>query len=529
MNSSFASFSSLLFRAAVSLMGALLLTIPMVSFAQQASPQQSTLVGYWPNVSAMSEMKSAFTTAAGDLQGDAQIAPAIGLPHFAVGETEALMLSGNGRGCLSVPGQVVDTSGSYTVSAWVKLNRLTGYQTIAGMDGGVQSAFFLQFRDDTRSFAFVTTPADAGQPGTTTAAFLPAQTGRWYWLIGVHDAAAKTQSLYVDGVLQQTRPYPGAWISPGPADNRGAPATKVTPWILSTVRLWMCRCIPVSTRSMAQTCEMPPARALSLDAKAVVPATATLDLAAPEKPSSPNLYGLMIEDIGHSIDGGLYGELIQNRDFKDDSTKPVHWSAISAEVASDSISVDTTQPPPPGTALTSSLKITQARIPFEERSDHPGYGVENAGYWGMSIKPNAVYRVSFYAKTAGPFSVKLNSMLQVNNASLIHANGERVVLTSRWKKYEFTIKAPDQVSATGYIRFVLVNSSNEVDSTIWITHVSLMPPTYNDRPNGARIDLMKRLAAMHPAFLRLPGGNFLEGNTVAERFDWKKTLGADGR
>ena len=136
-----------------------------------------------------------------------------------------------------------------------------------------------------------------------------------------------------------------------------------------------------------------------------------------------------------------------------------------------------------------------------------------------------MYRVSFYAKTASSFGVGLTGMLQISNASLIHAKGKRVVLTPLWKKYEFTIEAPDQISATGDIRFALVNSSNEVDSTIWITHVSLMPPTYNDRPNGARIDLMKRLAGMHPAFLRLPGGNFLEGNTVAERFDWKKTLG----
>ena len=30
---------------------------------------------------------------------------------------------------------------------------------------------------------------------------------------------------------------------------------------------------------------------------------------------------------------------------------------------------------------------------------------------------------------------------------------------------------------------------------------------------------------MKPAFLRFPGGNYLEGNTIAERFDWKKTIG----
>jgi alpha-N-arabinofuranosidase len=55
--------------------------------------------------------------------------------------------------------------------------------------------------------------------------------------------------------------------------------------------------------------------------------------------------------------------------------------------------------------------------------------------------------------------------------------------------------------------------------------VSVFPPTYHNRANGNRIDLMDKLAAMHPAFLRLPGGNYLEGDHIKERFEWKKTIG----
>jgi alpha-L-arabinofuranosidase len=57
--------------------------------------------------------------------------------------------------------------------------------------------------------------------------------------------------------------------------------------------------------------------------------------------------------------------------------------------------------------------------------------------------------------------------------------------------------------------------------TIWFQLVSLMPSTFNNRANGNRPDLMNRMAAMHPKFLRLPGGNYLEGMTVEDRFDWK--------
>ena len=62
-------------------------------------------------------------------------------------------------------------------------------------------------------------------------------------------------------------------------------------------------------------------------------------------------------------------------------------------------------------------------------------------------------------------------------------------------------------------------------ATVWLDMVSLFPPTYRGRSEGNRIDLMEKLAAMHPAFLRLPGGNYLEGDHIADRFDWKKTIG----
>ncbi len=41
---------------------------------------------------------------------------------------------------------------------------------------------------------------------------------------------------------------------------------------------------------------------------------------------------------------------------------------------------------------------------------------------------------------------------------------------------------------------------------------------------------MQKLADLHPAFLRFPGGNYLEGDHIADRFDWKTTLhGLDQR
>jgi alpha-N-arabinofuranosidase len=32
------------------------------------------------------------------------------------------------------------------------------------------------------------------------------------------------------------------------------------------------------------------------------------------------------------------------------------------------------------------------------------------------------------------------------------------------------------------------------------------------------------LADLNPKYLRFPGGNYVEGDTVETRFDWKKTV-----
>jgi len=57
----------------------------------------------------------------------------------------------------------------------------------------------------------------------------------------------------------------------------------------------------------------------------------TLDFAKPGANVSPMLYGLMTEEINHSYDGGLYAELIRNRIFKDNPTKPEGWSLVNED------------------------------------------------------------------------------------------------------------------------------------------------------------------------------------------------------
>ncbi len=230
---------------------------------------------------------------------------------------------------------------------------------------------------------------------------------------------------------------------------------------------------------------------------------------------SPTLPGLMTEEINHSYDGGLYGELLQNRDLKDDAKNPAHWSLVVEGGAAGTLALDTSQPVP-GTALTSCLRL--------DAPDAQGrrVGIANDGYWGIPIRPGTTYRASFYAKAgtgeAGAITVDLES----RDGKVVYALGKMPPLTADWRQHTLTLKTAEGTPSTTDARLVL---SSGGESTLYLTHISLFGPTFDNRANGLRPDLMEKMAAMHPRFLRLPGGNYLEGNTVGERFDWKKTLG----
>jgi alpha-L-arabinofuranosidase len=237
----------------------------------------------------------------------------------------------------------------------------------------------------------------------------------------------------------------------------------------------------------------------------------TVHVDQPSHKISPTLYGLMTEEINHSYDGGLYAELIQNRIFKDSREEPIHWSLVQGEGAKGQIALDDTNPINT-TALTTSLRMDIA-------AGH--VGVANEGFWGIPALPNTTYHASFYAKAAAGFTGPLTVDIESNDGATVLATAAVPQIDVYWRKYDATLTT-GQITASENNRFVI---SATGPATVWLNLVSLFPPTFNNRPNGNRIDLMQMLADMHPAFLRLPGGNYLEGNSIAERFAWKTTVG----
>jgi alpha-N-arabinofuranosidase len=229
---------------------------------------------------------------------------------------------------------------------------------------------------------------------------------------------------------------------------------------------------------------------------------------------SPRLYGLMTEEINHSYDGGLYAEMIRNRAFLDDPRTPAHWAVVNDDESSAALALDSTNSY--NDKLTTSLRLTVDKATRE----HPA-GVANSGYWGIPVQANTRYRASLLVRTAPGLSGPLTVSILGEDGKLVYASKKISDLSPTWKRFEVSLKT-SQVAATTKARFCI---TLDQPGTIWLGLVSLFPPTWNDRPNGFRKDLMQMLVDLNPKFLRFPGGNYLEGDTVETRFDWKQTIG----
>ena len=232
-------------------------------------------------------------------------------------------------------------------------------------------------------------------------------------------------------------------------------------------------------------------------------------------PVSSSLYGLMTEEINYSYEGGLYAEMVRNRTFRADWSGILYWYLVENGNAVAKMDID--KETGPSDALKTSMKLD-----VEKASAGNEAGVLNVGYWGMAVRPNTEYKGSFYARAnagdIGPVTVSLVGDQSGKAVATATVSG----IGTEWKQYQFTLKTEAGLVASAANHLTLAVAH---PGTLWLQQVSLFPPTYHNRPNGFRIDLMEKMAAMHPQFLRFPGGNYLEGNHINERFDWKKTIG----
>ncbi|KAJ5593923.1 Arabinosidase A [Penicillium hispanicum] len=227
--------------------------------------------------------------------------------------------------------------------------------------------------------------------------------------------------------------------------------------------------------------------------------------------SSSILYGFMFEDINHSGDGGIYGQLLQNNGLQGSDPNLTAW----ASVGDATIAVDSENP-------------LSSAIPHSLRLDVPkgatgSVGVTNTGYWGIPVD-GSEFQTYFWIK--GDLSSNITARLVGNGTGTEYASTS-IPITSTSDNFTYidasfaTTKAPD-----GNVYYELsLDGESVAGSSLYFGLIQLFPTTYKNRYNGLQPRIANVLEAVKGSFLRFPGGNNLEGDSPADRWKWNETIG----
>ncbi|MBN1780546.1 alpha-L-arabinofuranosidase [bacterium] len=224
---------------------------------------------------------------------------------------------------------------------------------------------------------------------------------------------------------------------------------------------------------------------------------------------SPTMWGIFFEDINFGGDGGLYAELIKNRSFE----FPDHmmgWSRI-LETGSAGYMYIERHPEDP---------VNAHYLRMDIRKTGDGFGISNEGFRGMGIREGAEYRFSLQARQVEGEPVILRIEVVAEDGRRL-TEGTINGIDNQWRTHEVMLIA----SATEpRARMKLFVESG--DGILDLDMISLFPmDTYKRRENGLRADLVQMLAELKPGFFRFPGGCIVEGRTLAQRYQWKSTVG----
>ncbi|MEV6301158.1 LamG domain-containing protein [Actinoplanes sp. NPDC051861] len=110
-------------------------------------------------------------------------------------------------------GAVPRVDKSFSVGAWVRLDRADNFATAVAQDGVNGSTFYLQYNKEADRWAFAVLEHDAaGASSVRAVSEKPPRLGVWTHLAGTYDEATRKLRLYVNGQLAATTPLNSGWV-----------------------------------------------------------------------------------------------------------------------------------------------------------------------------------------------------------------------------------------------------------------------------------------------------------------------------
>lgn len=260
---------------------------------------------------------------------------------------------------------------------------------------------------------------------------------------------------------------------------------------------------------------------------------------------APSMYGIFFEEINHAGDGGLYAELVKNRSFEELEMPEGYYAEgdvlhpkkvcnhMSGEVREGSFRW-TTEPVPGwnlntrGTAH-AEMKLTKENPKYPTAPNNLKVIIKdastpvrliNGGYWGMNLVKEDSYLLRTILRTSADYKGKITALLLSEKDEVLASAPIEISGSGTWNDVHQMMR-PAATDAKGKLALEF-----DGPGTVYVDYVSLFPEkTFRNRPNGLRNDVAEMLAGLQPAFVRWPGGCVVEGISLENRFEWKKTLG----
>ena len=252
------------------------------------------------------------------------------------------------------------------------------------------------------------------------------------------------------------------------------------------------------------------------------------------KAISDELIGIFFEDISSAADGGLYAELLQNGSFefnpgeRDGWGAGTAWKQIRPGHSLGTLQVRMDNPIHPNNPTYMRLHTERVKEYYDYKG-WKGFGIENTGFNGISVKAGEKYDFSAFFRIPSAISHQ-PSAFEVRIALVepqgwgkdpkLLAEAHLEIDSKSWQKCE-AVLVPEADCKNASLQ-ILVLTLGDLD----IDQVSLMPQdTY--KGHGLRKDLAQALADLHPKFMRFPGGCVVHGGGDGfwDTYRWKTTIG----
>ena len=222
-----------------------------------------------------------------------------------------------------------------------------------------------------------------------------------------------------------------------------------------------------------------------------------------EKTISDKLIGIFFEDISYAADGGLYAELIQNRDFEYTGRDHRGWNATTAWHSNKPIEISSEHPLHPNNPHYAILAMDT---------------LWNEGWDGIVVEKGKKYDFSMFVFAGGQKQDFLVQLVGQNGQVL--AQSKLKTRVSDWQQFStvLTAKASDEKARLAIIPKKVAR--------VGVDMISLFPQeTFKNRKNGLRKDLAQVIADLHPKFVRFPGGCMSHGQGLENIYHWNHTVG----